>query len=182
MKIGRGQGGFTVVELMVTLGIVGILVAAAAPGYQDWVATTRLNSYANEFATALHFARSEAVKRNATVTLCKSASLTACTTSETWAQGWIVFVDATNVGTFDSGTDTILRVHEALGGGTTFAGGTDVASTISYRSNGMPTTSGFLSMCNKKQNIGRDVKVSKDTGKPVIITDVGTVTCTGGSV
>ncbi len=48
--------------------------------------------------------------------MCKSSAGTGCTTSGEWAQGWIVFVDVPTgtIGTFESGTDTILRVHGAL--------------------------------------------------------------------
>ena len=175
----RVQRGFTIIELMVTLGIVGILVAAAAPGYQDWVATTRLNTHTNEFATALHFARSEAVKRNATVSLCKSNNGTSCLTSGAWDQGWIVFVDGGTTGIID-GTDVVLRVHETLTGGSTLVGGTGIDNSISYLSSAAPVSSGLLSMCNRKQNIGRDIRVTKDSGKPVIINDVASVTCIGG--
>src|SRR4051812_28034954 len=128
---GLRQRGFTAVELMITLAILGILLSAAAPGYQDWVATTRLTSHASEMLTGLQFARSEAVKRNAVISMCKSSNGTACVTSGTWAQGWIVFIDNNGSGTVDSG-ETVLRVHAALSGGTTFVGSTNVASVITF--------------------------------------------------
>ena len=171
------QCGFTVVEMMVTLGIVGILVAAAGPGYQDFVANARMNAQSNEFLTGMQLARSEAIKRNATVSLCKSSNGSSCTTSGTWAQGWIIFVDGGTTGTVD-GTDIILRVHEALSGGITMVGTTAVASVISYQSNGMAAQAGQLDMCNSRQNIaGRDIIVTTGTGKPVLQIDNLPLTC-----
>ena len=175
----RGQRGFTVVELMVTLSIVGILVAAAAPGYQDWVATTRLNSHTNEFVTALHYARSEAIKRNVAVSVCKSASGTGCVTTNTWAQGWIVFVDVDASGTYDTG-DSILRVHEKLTGGTTLIGQTTVASVITFRSNGTAAQAGLIDMCSYRQTVaGRDIVIASGTGRPISVIDGAPVTCNG---
>ena len=175
----KRQGGFTVVELMITLSIVGILVAAAAPGYQDWVATTRLNSHTTEFVTALHFARSEAVKRNVAVSVCKSTTGTGCVTTNTWAQGWIVFVDVDASGTLDS-ADTVLRVHEKLTGGTTLVGQTAVASVITFRSNGTAAQGGVIDMCSYRQTVaGRDIVIAAGTGRPISVRETGTVTCSG---
>jgi type IV fimbrial biogenesis protein FimT len=174
------QCGFTVVELMVTLSIVAILVSAAAPGYQDWVATTRLNSHANELVTALHFARSEAVKRNASVSLCKSSDSATCATTGTWAQGWIVFADLGTVGTFDAGTDTVLRTHDKLTGGTTLVGQTAVASVITFRANGSAAQGGTIDMCSYRQTVaGRDIVITAGTGKPVAVVDAASTACNG---
>ena len=175
----RRQRGFTVVELMVTLSIVGILVAAAAPGYQDWVATTRLNSHTNEFVTALHYARSEAVKRNVAVSVCKSSSGTSCATTSTWAQGWMVFVDLDGSGTYTSG-ETILRVHEKLTGGTTLIGETAVANVITFRSNGTAAQAGLIDMCSYRQTVpGRDIVIASGTGRPISVIDGAPITCNG---
>jgi len=107
------EGGFTLAELMVALAVAAILVTLAVPSYQRLVVDARMTAQANEFLTMMHFARSEAVKRNATVTMCKSDDGAACATSGTWAQGWMVFVDSGAAGTVDGG-DAVLRVHGAL--------------------------------------------------------------------
>ncbi len=71
----------------------------------------------------MYFTRSEAVKRNARVTICKNSDNATCIATGTWAQGLIVFVDASTAGTEDAG-DTVLRVHPALTGSSTFVGDT----------------------------------------------------------
>ena len=105
--------GVTLVELMVTLAIAVILLAIAVPGFQSLIRSNRLTTTTNAFIAALNLARMEAIKRNARVTLCKTADPNAtkpnCAASATWSQGAIVFVDRGTVGTVESG-DTLLRV------------------------------------------------------------------------
>jgi type IV fimbrial biogenesis protein FimT len=65
----RTQQGFTLIELMITLLIFGILLALAGPPFQSWVKNTQLRSYAESFQSAVQQARSEAIKRNGYVEL-----------------------------------------------------------------------------------------------------------------
>lgn len=130
--------GFTLVELMVTLAVAAILLTMAVPSFRTTIQNNRLIAEANDFVTALHLARSEAIKRNTPVTMCKSADGTACTTAGAWEQGWIVFVDGNNNTSHDAGED-ILRVRGAAGGSITFRGSTGVADSISYLASGMTT-------------------------------------------
>lgn len=75
----RGSRGFTLVELMIAVALLGILVGIALPFYQDTIADQRNRTAANELHSALVLARSEAVKRNAQITLSPVG---------TWAVGW----------------------------------------------------------------------------------------------
>jgi type IV fimbrial biogenesis protein FimT len=118
------------------LVIVAVLLALGAPSYRAFIVDSRMTAEANEFLTTMNFARSEAVKRNARVSMCKSANGTGCANSGTWAQGWIVFVDSSGtLGTFDS-TDVILRVHAAVTTGNTMVGDANVASYVSFVDDG----------------------------------------------
>ncbi|WP_045727374.1 Tfp pilus assembly protein FimT/FimU [Xanthomonas sp. GPE 39] len=90
------QRGFTVVELMVTIAILAILVALAVPSFTALMRSNRLTSTANELVAALQLTRSEAVRLNGGVSLCRSADGNACANAAgNWAQFLIVTRDGT---------------------------------------------------------------------------------------
>jgi type IV fimbrial biogenesis protein FimT len=67
---GRVRGrGFTLIEACVSLAILGILAAIAAPSMQDLIDNRRLEGTAAQLATDIYFARTDAVARNAQVRL-----------------------------------------------------------------------------------------------------------------
>ena len=65
----RSSSGFTMIEVLVALAIAGILAALAAPAFSDLIASQRAKAVASELYVTLLKARSEAVTRNANVTL-----------------------------------------------------------------------------------------------------------------
>jgi type IV fimbrial biogenesis protein FimT len=168
--------GFTLIELMVTVALVAVIVTIAAPSYQQFIIDSRMTSQTNDFLTHLQFARSEAVKRNTTVTMCKSANSTACAGSGTWAQGWIVFTDDAATGVVP-GTDAILRVHGPLSDASTLVGQGAVASLVTYRPNGQPAQFGQFDLCSSDTTRpGRDIILSL-TGSAHSVTNTPPLTC-----
>lgn len=76
------QHGFTIIELMVTIAILGIMATLAAPSFRDTILSARVRSSASDLFDSVLLARSEAVKRNAVIEVVPSAS--------GWAGGWSV--------------------------------------------------------------------------------------------
>lgn len=101
------NGGFTLIELMVTVAIFAIIAAIAAPAMQAMVTAGRLSGASEELVTALQLARSEAIRRNAPVTVCSSADGVTCSGSGDWSR-WIV-TGADNV----AGTVDVIRDRSA---------------------------------------------------------------------
>lgn len=117
----RGSlGGFTVVELMVTLAVAAVLIAAGIPSLTAMIQNNQLAAASNALVTAVQLARSEAVRRGRPVTVCSSADGSSCRNASTgWAgQRWLVFQDAAGAGapaTSGSGFE-LIRVFPALEG------------------------------------------------------------------
>jgi len=109
MKFQTKTMGFTIIELMITLAVAAILLSLAAPSFRDTIKNTRLVTQVNNLASGINFARSEAIKRSLSVTLCKSNDDVTC--SGNWQDGWILFEDIDGDGTVDA-EDTIIRVGE----------------------------------------------------------------------
>ncbi|MBM3116450.1 GspH/FimT family pseudopilin [Jeongeupia naejangsanensis] len=90
----KRQAGTSLVELMVSISILGILAAIAVPSMVDWVRDTRLASQSDMLVSALNTARLEAVKRRSLTMVCPrptGVSVTNCSTSANdWSSGWLV--------------------------------------------------------------------------------------------
>ncbi|WP_374340750.1 GspH/FimT family pseudopilin [Methyloversatilis sp.] len=121
------QHGFSLIELMIVVLLLAIVSAFAMPAFQSFIASSRLTSEANEVLAALNLARSEAVRVQRRVVLCRAAqtngqvvpsATSGCvttTTSQPW-QGWFVFVDNDADGVFDVG-ETVIRTQTLTAGG-----------------------------------------------------------------
>ncbi len=116
------QSGFTLMELLITLVLIGILAGVGIPAYFNVITTNRMAAEMNAFVGDLQLARSEAIKEGADASICAAdpavnaptptnpQCLSAATTN--WSQGWVVYVGA-------PATTRVVRVHAALSGGDT---------------------------------------------------------------
>ena len=89
-----GRHGFTLLELMVTLAVAGILLTIATPFLSGVVRSYRLTQAANELVGAANLARSEAIQRGSRVTLipCRwDQTAVSCAEGSTWRDGWALF-------------------------------------------------------------------------------------------
>lgn len=148
--------GFTLVESMVVIAILAVLVAVAMPGMASFGHGTRLSAYSNKFLAALFFARSEAIKRNSRVAICKSSDGVTCAAAGNWSQGWIVFADRNNNVQRDAG-EALLLMEPAMPDNWSISGNTPVARFVSYSGAGSTHLvsgafqAGTISICRKTE-------------------------------
>ena len=117
-----GIKGFTLIELIITMTIVGILVALAAPGMQSFVSSNRLTTQVNDLLADISLARSEAIKRSASSGVCVTASDGAsCVPDGDWANGWLVYYCTSTTDPCPSSSKEAIKMHEKLTGDNTLS-------------------------------------------------------------
>jgi type IV fimbrial biogenesis protein FimT len=174
--------GFTLVELIVTVTIAGILLGIAIPSFIDTIKGNRLAASANDFLSALSLARSEAIKRGVQVSV-ESIG----TVAGQWDSGWNVFVDINGNGVFndnataplcEAGEDCLVRTYADLPTGYTFRVGATSAfkDFIAYAPSGFstvsPSTDAFK-LCSNSGTKQRTITIGA-TGRPSVADTTGT--------
>lgn len=142
-KVCSKTAGFTLLELLTVIAITAILATVAAPSMIDFIRNSRLTGDANDLLRALQAARSEAIKRQSTVTVCLSANPAAgaaATCSFGAGTGWIVFQDTTSNWQHE-GAEPIFST-QTVSSGVTISG--DNSAVVTYGPSGflVPNSSG----------------------------------------
>jgi len=167
--------GVTLVELIVTISIAGILLSIAMPSFTSIINSTRLTTYANEWVAALNLARSEAVKRGVQISIRRKGS-----TNQNWDSGWDVFTDVNGNGTLDA-ADLLLKTYPALTNGFTLrAGNANYQAFMAYSATGLILNPSLITdtfrLCDHSANtaIARAIEINA-MGRPR--TSEGTTAC-----
>ena len=106
-------------ELLVTITVVGILMAIAAPSFRYVTTANRASSEINALLGDMQMARGEAMKEGQFVTICASIDGATCA-GAAWDRGWIVFSDAPPLTTREVG-DTIVKIQRPFSSADTLA-------------------------------------------------------------
>lgn len=159
----RSQSGFTIVELMIAVAIIGVVATFALPSFTSMVRDNRISTQSSDLIVDIAFARSEAARLGVKVTLCISADLAICAGSGTdWRVGRIIFSDVDGDGVVDAG-DTILRKREPLSGDSSLiATGFGNTYRIQYRPIGILShATGTFDLCDSRTGeTGRRIAIS----------------------
>ncbi len=118
--------GVTLLELLVVLSITALLLGFGVPSFISTVRSSQMSSSVNSFLSDMRYARSMALRRSASVVMCRVNKLDdesnpVCNTGKTidvdgdglddgWAGGWFVFEDVNGDSALNAG-ETVLRLQ-----------------------------------------------------------------------
>jgi type IV fimbrial biogenesis protein FimT len=106
--------GFTLMEILVLLVVIGIMMSIAAPGFANFIANGRISSASNDLLSDLRLARSIASTNGRRAVVCASTNGTSCSsTVGDWRVGRIVFIDKNANAVFDAG-ETLVKYTTGL--------------------------------------------------------------------
>lgn len=180
----QSNRGFTLIELIVAITVLGILAAIGFPSMVGFINDTRASSSTNEFLGAVTLARSEAIKRGRLVTICRSvnaetgtpacnAAVSGTRNADDWGVGWLVYVEdsaaAAGVGVYAAPEEVLLR-HGDLPSKTFASSAT--ANSITFNGSGMPIGGARFGVnFNFNNQNRRQVCIEARTGKITVTRD-----------
>jgi type IV fimbrial biogenesis protein FimT len=165
----RCARGFTLWELMWTLGIAGIAFGAGIPAFSTFLLDARLTAEVNGWVLAVQLARSEAAKRGHPVVVCRTTNDSRCAGAAPPSGGWMVFVNLD--GAYPpqrSITEPLLYVH------TSQLEGTIIGNRPYYEFRpGRRSTNGTTVFCDRRGASSAKAVVVSYTGRPRVDTRDG---------
>ncbi|MDX2503769.1 MAG: GspH/FimT family pseudopilin [Gammaproteobacteria bacterium] len=179
-KHANTMSGFTLIELLVSLAIVGIIMTSAIPVFAQMIARNQQTAQLHTLFSHHQLARSEAIKTNQRVTLCKSSNGQQCTIESQWHDGWIVFSDTDHNKKINN-NERVIFIQQALANNLTLKyKGFGSHNYISYFSDGRSSTNGTFTLCTQfKDETARSIIISR-TGRARLDnkgSDGGTLEC-----
>lgn len=193
------ETGFSLLELMIVVTVAGILLAIGVPSLVSITQNNRMLAVTNDFVSAVHAARMEAIKRRATVVVCGSTGATdvvpACAAD--LSAGWIVFVDHNANGVVNPDPDPALddkvlvsmrldttRITLTGNGGNYFA---FAPSGFIRQLPGVGPRLTSIKICDERGNVettqdqsAARIVVLAGTGRPEVLKTLDSVTAYGG--
>ena len=157
--------GFTLVELVVCMGVLAVMAGWGLPAFGELARNTARTREVNRFVQAIYLARSEAIKRNGVVSLCPSANGSTCQPGPQWQRGWIVFVnlDHDSPASRDAG-ESVVHVYQQWDAGRILSN----RGTLSFRPFGQMGVTATVTFCDDRGPAAARAVIISQTGRPRI--------------
>lgn len=170
----KTNNGFTLIELLYGVAIAAMLLGIGVPAFTSTVRNSAMTASTNSILTALHAARSEAVKRRARITVCPGDTPGGVPTCAADGENLLVFANNDDDATFDTGAgDLLLRFQEWMRGEVTTSSDT-LPGYVTYAPSGFtraigggPIT-GDLLFCDSRGDATAKVLSISATGRPQV--------------
>jgi type IV fimbrial biogenesis protein FimT len=141
---GKSAQGFTIIEVIVTMTIGGILMMFAVPAFNAFIQNQRITTATNSLVLSLNLARSEAIKRDQPtgLTVCASTDALTCNGTD-WTQGWIV------IDTSGGANAGVISGVATIGTNDTIAEAAGQLQVV-FQSNGTVTQAASFRICDNR--------------------------------
>jgi type IV fimbrial biogenesis protein FimT len=149
--------GFSLIELMITLTVLGMVLMIALPNMGEWLQNTQIRTAAEGMQAGLQLARAEALKRNTTVRFQLMDSLTASCAPSVTGKNWVVSVASATGACDTAASETGIQVIQKRAGtegspnATVFANG---GNTVLFNGLGRAVTGSLSSIDIENPNNG----------------------------
>ncbi|MDX1610250.1 MAG: GspH/FimT family pseudopilin [Halofilum sp. (in: g-proteobacteria)] len=158
----RPASGFTLIELMITIVVLGIIVGLGIPSLQDYILSTRVKTGSQELFTSLLYARSEALKRNGNVYIYPNGGA-----ATDWVNGWVVTTqNGKTYAQCQADQANCLRFQQPLNG----LAVTTAATSVTYQNDGRVAAGATFEVCDAAGSAEvrkRSISVTL-TGRPTL--------------
>ena len=168
-----GQAGFSLTELLLAMALLGIVTGFAVPSLRALHLDAARTTQVNQFVQSIHLARSEAMKRNAVVSMCPSRAGRTCDAAGTpaWDMGWLVFenMDRDSPAVLDPG-EPVVQAYGRWPEGQIRGN----RATLSFRSYGQSGVTATYVFCDARGSVAARAVIISQAGRPRIATRTAT--------
>jgi type IV fimbrial biogenesis protein FimT len=156
--------GYSLLELLVTVGIGAILVGLSLPSFRELILDSRRVTDINALVHAVQLARSEAAKRRLPVVLCKTANRVHCGNSKvSWSEGWMVFANLDDQSPPQrSPEEPLIWAHQPAMTGSI----TGNRASFHFRPFFWRSTNGTITFCDERGVAAARAVIISYTGRP----------------
>lgn len=166
-RLPRHERAFSLYDALVTLTVISTVTTVAVPSFQQLTSSQRISGAVNSLVTALHLARSEAIKRGERATLCPSANGRVChaggASGIVWEDGYLLYIDRNGNHAFDADESAVwmFGANEGL----------HIRSVhrdhVTYQPNGMASGSTItITFCDKHGRGAPRAVIVSNSGRP----------------
>lgn len=156
--------GLTLWELLCTLAIAGVTLAAGVPAFHSFLLDARMTADVNGWVLAVQLARSEAAKRGRPVIVCKTDDTWRCGDADLPVDaGWMVYVNLDDkYPPFRSATEPLLYMHDSELTGTVISN----RRYYEFRPGRRRGTNGTIVFCDGRGAAAARAVIVSYTGRP----------------
>lgn len=168
MKTRSKYHGFTLVELMISMGLIAIVLSTAVPSVSNMVKDNRLATQLNAIVGDFHLARGEATKRDIRIIMCRSANPNDASpncgggNARNWSNGYLVFTGEDGNNNYNAGTDTLLRRGQPAQSGVTLRTTASWNNNLQINPTGTlnESSTAIMALCDDRGNsYGRQITI-----------------------